>query len=225
MKRKLALPLLLFSLVFSTLSAQKKQSSIDSSYVKYFQDSREIPYLHLNKTTFIKGEEIWFQAYILEQNSRTPHPSTSNLYVSIFDDHGKLKDQQLIHINEGKGYGSIHIDSTFTKNHYYLKASTKWMQNFNEINSFSQKISLLTSEKKVKTNTLLEKDFFEFQVFPESGYLVESIENRLGILIKDRKNIGQKIAKGRLKKKSGEIVSEFTTNVMGLGIVSFYIWF
>ncbi|MFY0603863.1 MAG: hypothetical protein JXQ93_07920 [Flavobacteriaceae bacterium] len=222
MKRKLTFPFLLLSFVFSTLSAQGTQSTIDSSYVKYFQDSREIPYLHLNKTTFIKGEEIWFQAYILEQNSRKPHPITSNLYVSIFDNHGKLKDQQLIHINEGKGYGSIHIDSTFTKNHYYLKASTKWMQNFNEVHSFSQKISVLSNEKRTKTNTLLEKHFFEFQVFPESGYLVESIENRLGILIKNRENIGQKIAKGILKKRSGEIVREFSTNSMGLGSVYFY---
>ncbi|MFY0603864.1 MAG: hypothetical protein JXQ93_07925 [Flavobacteriaceae bacterium] len=215
---------ILFLFHFLVSQAQENEQPIDSSYTKYFQNTREIPHLHLNKTSFIQGEEIWFQAYVLEQNSKKLHPTTSNLYVSIFDDLGKLKDQQLIRIKEGKGSGSIYLDSTFNKKNYYLKASTKWMKNFNENNTFSQKVSIISSNSKKDTITTSasEKDFFEFQVFPESGYLVEEIENRVGILIKDKNNVGQKIIKGLLKEKSGKIVAEFLTNFMGLGSTRFY---
>lgn len=221
MKLKLTtLYLLLF--IFPNLSIGQQTQTIDSSYVKYFENTRELPHLHLNKTIFLKGEEIWFQAYVLEQNSKKPHPTTSNLYISIFESNGNLKDQQLVRIRNGIGYGSIYIDSTFTKDHYYLKASTKWMKNFNEDNAFSEKISILSDIKKKKTQMTTEKDFFDFQVFPESGYLIEDMENNMGILIKDKNSVGQKIVKGVLKEVSGEVVNEFDTNIMGLGSLDFF---
>lgn len=207
---------------FFHLKVSAQKNYIENKYTQYFENTREIPHLHLNKTVFIRGEEIWFQAYVLEQSSKKPHPTTSNLYVSIFDSYGKLKDQKLIHIKAGRGYGSIFLDSTFVQDHYYLKASTKWMKNFNEPNSFSQKITLLTSEKKIKTSTKSEDHFFEFRIFPESGHFVEGVENTVGILIKDKNNVGQKIVKGTLKEASGKVIDEFTTNIMGLGSLDFF---
>lgn len=218
MKLKLtALIVVCLFISFSSL-AQKHQSKIDSSYVNYFQDTRETPYLHLNKTSFLSGEEIWFKAYILEQNSQKPHPTTSNLYISIFDASGKMKDQQLVHVKKGFGHGSIYIDSTYNKDQYYLKASTKWMKNFNEDHSFSQKIKIISSQKKaIKESTKSEKDYFEFKLFPEGGHLVANTVNNLGILIKDVNNQGQKIRKGVIKDEQGNVLKEFITNQRGFG--------
>ncbi|MDT7832491.1 hypothetical protein RQM59_08875 [Flavobacteriaceae bacterium S356] len=222
---KLKLTALTFACVLISLTslAQKNLAKIDSSYVNYFQDTRETPYLHLNKTSFLSGEEIWFSAYVIEQNSQRPHPTTSNLYISIFDASGNLKDQQLVHVKKGLGYGSINIDSTFTKDHYYLKASTKWMKNFKEDQSFSQKIKIVSSpKKKITESTKSEKDYFEFKLFPEGGHLVANTINNVGILIKNANNKGQKIQKGVIKDEQGNILKTFITNHLGFGKVKLF---
>lgn len=98
---------LLFLLLFFVISSHAQKINLTSNYEEYFKNTREIPYLHLNKTSFLKGEEIWFQSYVIEQNSKKLHPTTSNLYVAIFDKNGNLKEQKLIHIKEGIGAGSF----------------------------------------------------------------------------------------------------------------------
>lgn len=222
---KLSLRLLLSLSLFFFLSSNYAQSnipSIDNSYINYFQDSREVPYLHLNKTSFLHGEEIWFQAYILEQGSKKLHEKTSNLHVTIYNSDGTIKDSKLIYIEKGIGKGSILLDATYTQDKYYIKAATNWMRNFNEDQSFVQEITIIRSNKKTKeVKTLKEGDFFDFQVFPEGGHLLSGTVNQVGVLIKNKNGEGQKIEKGLVKNSKQEMVSTFSTNIMGIGSISY----
>ena len=120
MKKKLLFLLLIASnrLLFS-------QNDIDKSYIDYFSNTREVPYLHLNKTSFLQGEEIWFKAYVQEQNSNKLHSTTTNLYVSIFNDKASLIKQKLIQITDGVGRGNFLLDSTYTDSNYFLKSIYK----------------------------------------------------------------------------------------------------
>ncbi|WGD34743.1 hypothetical protein [Olleya sp. YS] len=211
--------LLIFCFIIFLYSSQSFSQNLDSLYINYFQDTRELPFLHLNKTTFLKGEDLWFQAYVLEQNSNQLHPTTSNLYVSIFDESGNQKEQHLIHVKNGVGYANLPIDSTFSNGNYYIKASTNWMRNFNEDHSFTQKISIL-SDKKNKSKSLTNEDFFEFELFPEGGHLLANTINNIGILIKDANNEGVKIKEGKIKNKSGDTIGEFTTNSLGFSSIN-----
>ena len=195
------------------------QKPIEEYYKNYFQDTREIPYLHLNKTSFFNGEEVWFQAYVIEQNSNQLHPQTSNLYLSVFDEEGKLKDQHLIHIKNGIGKGNFLVDSTFTKEKYVLKASTKWMKNFKEDNSYSQKITIVKNGVKKKSKETNETDFFEFKLFPEGGHIIANSMNNIAFLIKDANHKGIVPAKGIIKDLNQKIIQEFTTNAFGFGRV------
>jgi hypothetical protein len=223
MKKNYLLLPLIFILFYSNLSFSQNINDIATNYENYFQNTREIPYLHINKTSFLEGEEIWFQAYVLEQNSQKLHPTTSNLYVSIFDNNGKLKDQQLVHIKNGKGRGNIQLDSSYTQENYYLKASTKWMKNFNESNAYIQKIKLISNMKEIKRPNILEEDFYDFQIFPEGGHFVEDLANTTAILIKDKNGKGLQINSGILKElSSNKIIEKFSTNNFGQSKFAFY---
>ncbi|MDT7831864.1 hypothetical protein RQM59_05700 [Flavobacteriaceae bacterium S356] len=213
---------ILFLFIVQVTFGQKDISEIRTAYANYFQDTREIPFLHINKTSFLNGEEIWFKAYVVEQNSMKLHPATTNLYVSVFDESGVLKQQQLVHIQQGKGRGSILIDSTFTQRNYYLKASTKWMKNFKEDQSFSQKINIVSSQEEARSALKFENDFFKLNVFPEGGQLVANSINNVGILVKDSNNERQKIVKGLIKDRKGILVKRFLTNDLGLGSVRLF---
>ena len=207
-------------LIALLISIQCISQNIDQLYSNYFENTREIPYLHLNKTSFIKGEEIWFQSYVIEQNSNKLHTTTSNLYVSVFDEDGHQKEQHLIHIKNGIGYGSIPIDSSFTQNNYYIKASTNWMRNFSEDNSFTQKISILSDQDNTSNKSISQDDFYEFKLMPEGGHLLENTVNNIAVLIKNQNNKGVKTKTGIIKDSNGNSIGAFNTNTLGFANVN-----
>ncbi|WP_334055867.1 hypothetical protein [Polaribacter sp. P097] len=212
--KKITLIPLAFLFITSIIFSQKENPEI--KYGEYFKKTRENVHLHLNKTTFLTGENLWFQAYIQEQNTEKLHPETSNLYVSLYDESGVLKDQHLIRIQDGLGKGNIKIDSTFTEKAYYIRASTKWMKNFKEDQSFSQKIIILKNSEN-KPEIVEKENFYDFQILPEGGHLLANTYNRVGILLKDANNKGIQIKKGVVKDKYGTILETFTTNSFGIG--------
>jgi len=211
----------LFLSIFTIVCFGQEKKSLDSSYVNYFKLTREIPYLHLNKTNFIKGEEIWFQAYILNQKTKKLHNHTTNLYCSIYNEKGEHILSRLLFVKNGIASGNIKIDSTFTDNTYYIKASTNWMRNFEEDESFSQKIHIIGN--KNSTENIVESDSnYDLQLLPEGGHLVESTNSVVGIIIKNKKNKGVQIKSGVLLDDKNNVIKPINTNQFGLGKVSFY---
>jgi len=211
----------LFLSIFTVACFGQEKKSLDSSYVNYFKLTREIPYLHLNKTSFINGEEVWFQAYILDQKTKKLHNHTTNLYSAIYNEKGEHKQSQLLFVKNGIASGSIKIDSTFTDGTYYLKASTNWMQNFKEDESYIQKIQIVGG-KKSEENIIESDSNYDLQLLPEGGHLVEATNAVVGIVIKDKKNKGVQIKSGVLIEDKNKAVKEVRTNQFGLGKVSCY---
>ena len=147
--------LFILSILFvSMLTAQVK--NVDSLYVKYFENQREVPYVHLNKTSFFKGEEVWFKAYVLNLNTQKLHQNTSNLYCTLYDENGVYKDQKLLYVKDGVASGNFKIDSTYTSEKYYIKASTNFMRNFEEDESFLQELTIVDNKKQEKKKTVLK---------------------------------------------------------------------
>ncbi len=208
-------------LLFIVISLSAQTKNIDSAYVKYFQYEREIPYLHLNKTSFAKGEEIWFKAYVLNTNSQKLHSYTTNLHCSIYDDQGVFKKTKLVHIKDGVGNGSFKIDSTFSGKNYYIKAATNYMKNFEENQTFLQKITIL--DGKEKTLKPVNKKEYDLQVLPEGGHLLANTTNSLGIILKDATGNPIGFKKGQIINKSGEVVKEFSLNRFGMAKVAVFV--
>ncbi|WP_442265354.1 hypothetical protein ACSIGC_13600 [Tenacibaculum sp. ZS6-P6] len=212
--------LLLFISSVYTLLAQDKV--LDSAYVKYFGYEREIPYLHLNKTTFVQGEEIWFKAYVLNTNTQKLHQSTSNLYCSIYDDKGVFKKTKLIYLNDGVGNGSFKVDSTFAGKNFYIKASTNYMQNFQENQSFIQKIKIINKEQ-TKESTITNQTKYDLQVLPEGGHLLANSTNSVGIILKDQHGNIPEVEKGQIIDSKNEVIKDFTLNRFGMVKIPVYI--
>ena len=52
-------------------------------------------HLHLNKTSFFKGEHLWFTAYVQDQTQELPSYSSTNLHVGLFAEDGQLLQKKL----------------------------------------------------------------------------------------------------------------------------------
>lgn len=212
------LPLLLLLLLINTLTAQQSKK-INEAYTDYFNLSREIPYLHLNKTTFVKGENIWFKAYILNLNSKKLHRETSNLYCSLFDENGILIDQKLVYVKNGMASGNFKTDASFKDKNYYIKASTNYMKNFKEDEAYVQEISIVNNSPITSS----EKDnSLDFQLLPEGGYLISNTYNSLGIIVKNAMNNGVRIKKGEILENN-KVLTSFSTNKFGLAKVNIFL--
>ncbi len=218
MKKILKSFLALSLLIINNLNSQTSKK-IDSVYNDYFNLTREIPYLHLNKTAFIKGENLWFKAYVLNLNSKNLHQETSNLYCSLFDENGVLKDQKLLFVKNGIASGNFKIDSSFNKKNYYLKASTNYMKNFKEDESFIQKITVLNNNSPSKAEL---NNSIDYQLLPEGGHLITNAHNTLGIIVKNPMNKGIKIQKGEILENN-KIINTFLTNKLGLAKINLFL--
>ena len=130
-----------FSLAFSAFS-QKSEG---------LNDPRENIHLHLNKTTFLQGEHLWFKAYIRDQRSKLPSTATTNLHVAIYDATGNLIKRKLLYVENGITHGDFAIDAALDRTNYTLVAWTNYMGNFKALEPFRQKITVLREDEEANS--------------------------------------------------------------------------
>ncbi|NRD24515.1 hypothetical protein HNV10_14750 [Winogradskyella litoriviva] len=208
----LFIALLLLSNLYS-LNAQENYE-ITESYEDYTDAVREVAYLHLNKSTYIKGEDIGFTAYVLDKKTKKPSLLTTNLYVSIEDVNQNVIKQKLIKVVDGIASNIFEIDSLFTTGNYKIQAYTNWMRNFKEQNYYTETISII-DVNETETENLSPK--IDAQFLPESGHLLHGVVNIIGVTIKDQLGYGIPFAKGEVINENNEVLSTFKTNQFGIG--------
>ncbi|MEP5934869.1 MAG: hypothetical protein ABJ218_07100 [Winogradskyella arenosi] len=221
MKKFYARNFILFILIFDImgiafLNAQEN-NKITDSYKAYTKAAREIVYLHLNKSTYVTGEDIGFTAYVLDKKVKKPSFITTNLYVSIEDENHNVLEQKLIKVVDGIASNIFETDSLFSTGNYKIKAYTNWMLNFNEKNYFSESIRILNPSDQNNLNKKSIANAIDAQFLPESGHLLHGVINVVGVVIKDQLGFGVPYAKGNVLDKNNKLLTSFETNQFGIG--------
>ena len=216
MMRFFLVPILLLS-ISSGLLAQNN-STIEESYKSYFELPRESIFLHLNKSTYVVGEELWFSAYAYDRKNGVPFTQTTNLQVSIYNEQGLPLEDQLVMMVNGYAKGNISINSTYASGDYFIKASTNWMRNFTEEDSFVQKIQVINGNTKVRQ---LVETKYDLQLLPEGGSLVEGLESVIGVKLINSDGRSVVFDKGSLVNDQGESIMDFKGNAFGMASFPF----
>ena len=211
---KFLLLILLFS--GSTVNAQDN-SYISNAYKDYSSAAREVVYLHLNKSIYIKGEDIGFTAYVMDKKEKKPSLITTNLYVSIEDEEKNIVKQILIKVIDGVASNTLKVDSLFTSGYYNIKAYTNWSRNFNEKNYFEETIKVINPDNEEFYKVENTDNKIDAQFLPESGHLLHGVINTIGVTIKDYLGYGVPFAKGEVVDQNNEVLSTFETNQFGIG--------
>ena len=211
---KFLLLILLFS--GSTVNAQDN-SYISNAYKDYSSAAREVVYLHLNKSIYIKGEDIGFTAYVMDKKEKKPSLITTNLYVSIEDEKKNIVKQILIKVIDGVASNTLKVDSLFTSGYYNIKAYTNWSRNFNEKNYFEETIKVINPDNEEFYKVENTDNKIDAQFLPESGHLLHGVINTIGVTIKDYLGYGVPFAKGEVVDQNNEVLSTFESNQFGIG--------
>ena len=94
-----------------TYSQYTPDEDFFTSYNTIASLDKEVIYLHLNKTDFLRGEQIGFKAYIAEKHSGRPVLKTSNLYVQLVDENNKTIKEKLLQVKNGTAHGTFKVDN------------------------------------------------------------------------------------------------------------------
>ncbi|WP_075350012.1 TonB-dependent receptor plug domain-containing protein [Algoriphagus marinus] len=135
----------LISLISVNLQAQDALPQKIQSYFDTYQKEYPVEkaYLHLDKTTYTLGEDLWFSAYLTAGSSQIPSPLSATLYVDLFDGDGLLLEQKTIRLEKGRGKGDFALPAFGKPGIYQLKAYTSWMRNFGDEYFFNSQINVV----------------------------------------------------------------------------------
>lgn len=192
---------------------------------------REKIYLHIDKTFYTAGDDLWFKVYLVDADSHKPEALSKVVYVDIISPLLEILSTKIIKIDEGCGNGDFNLPIDLVSGEYTVRAYTTYMRNFDDAFFFRKKIYLkqviqIISEPRdtiqesiIAGNTNLNTEIPkpDVQFFPEGGYLVCGFLNQIGIkaLGPDGKGID---VSGVIFDSSGKEISEFSTLKFGLGV-------
>ena len=136
-------------------------------------------YLHVDQTTCLTGEIMWFKAYLVNATTHKPSTLSAVAYIELLDNVNHAVLQAKIAIREGVGSGSLFIPASLTSGHYRLRAYTNWMKNFNPAFYFHQQITVINPFTKPESELKAAAPEPDAQFYPEGGNLLAGVTSRI----------------------------------------------
>ncbi len=203
-------------IIFAQKGAYENYGKIANVLDNYFDLEREAIHLHLNKTTFINSETIWYQGYIINRKTNKPY-FTTNVFVLLFDEMGKKLSSKLVYATNGVFTGKIELDPKWQSGNYYIQVYTNWMNNFSENESTITKVSIVNPSEGIKNYKKVNQQSLTLLLHPEGKSLVSGISNAVGIQVKDCRGNSSENLEATIKNGAGEVLKTVKLNRFGYG--------
>jgi MG2 domain len=179
---------LLLFILFSPLQPVMAQSN-DTGIARIITNIRQLHelnpsekcFLHTDKQFYQPGETVWFKTYFTVND--LPITLSNVVYTDFSDLNGKLYAKAMWKAEQGTANGNIYIPDSLKTGIYRVRSYSLWM--LNEPSSISEQyIFILGKMDQTKSFDLPAKSV-SVHFFPESGSLIESMENNLAFRITD----------------------------------------
>ena len=155
-------------LLFSILSAfqiSEDPHFLENLKSKLRQYNNDYPeekiYLQFDKPFYKPGEDIWFNAFVLNSNTHKPSITSEVVYVELVDPKGNVASQLSLVVKEGTAHGDFALLENAPGGMYEVRAYTQWMKNFGEENLYKKEIQV----QRVTTPRLLLKLDYEKEAY------------------------------------------------------------
>jgi hypothetical protein len=180
-------------------------------------------YLHLDKSFYTAGEDIWFKAYTMDARDHIPQTVSEIVYVKLSGPNNQLISKKILKTNKGSAAGDFKLPTTAVSGTYTVTGYTNYMRNFGSDHFYSKEIyvntvnapTLLTDASKTNIDTTLDVQFF-----PEGGHLINGFLNPVAFKALDS-NGNSASVDGKLMDGSGTLVTSFKSSHLGMGLFHF----
>lgn len=219
MRKKILLFFLSFLLTSYLFSQKKTVQEVLENTIS--NETLENIHFHLNKTSFTRGEHLWFAAYVQDQITQLPSQATTNLHVAIYDTAGNEVKRNLILVENGMATGDFSIDSTFVEDRYLVLGWTSYMKNFKKLAPYTQQIEIID---ELNYDDVESSPEFTLETYPEGGNLIAGAFNNIGIRYADQNGKGIALSNIKLVDMQGVVITpNIATNAEGFGKVGFMV--
>jgi alpha-2-macroglobulin-like protein len=178
--------------------------------------AEEKVYLQFDKPFYKPGEDIWFNAFVLNSNSHKPTTISDVVYVELIDPKGNVSTRLELIIREGTAYGDFKLEDVAPGGLYTVRAFTQWMKNFGAENIFSKQIQV----QRIITPRLLLKLDYEKESYGADD------EVKAKLTVRNLKNEMVNQASVRIiAKTEGKVISQATivSDAEGAAAISFHL--
>ena len=119
---------------------------LKQKFLRYCQDvPREEVFLHTDREEYISGEEMWFNAYVIDRQSSKVSYNSRIVYFELLNSVNRPVIQKRVLTDNGFGAGQIVLPDTLSTGTYTIRAYTNWMKNFLPYNCYEKDISVFNT--------------------------------------------------------------------------------
>jgi hypothetical protein len=202
-------------------NAQNVSDSVNDRLRCYYSGTEKV-FLHLNKDTYISGEEVLFKAYLVNGPDFKPDTLCKVLYMVLKNCNNQKINGLRLNLKGGTCQGYFLLPDTLATGYYTIFAFTNKMRNFSHDLYFTSRIFVGNQGDdnldKLVTATPDNPDTDKFSVFPESGKLLTGLPNRVVFLFSEyREGSGQSAA---IISDLNGIIDTVPVSTSGMGEIS-----
>ncbi|MFW6277448.1 MAG: TonB-dependent receptor plug domain-containing protein, partial [Prolixibacteraceae bacterium] len=179
--------------------------------------------MHIDRELYSPGEDIWFKSYLVSGINHILIPGYKNIYVQLLSDSGKVMLNRLLLSEDGTAKGDFQLPADLPDGNYYIRAYTKYLQNFGDDSFFYRKIAVHSpknSLEQYEEKPLEQVSSIDVAFLPESGNLVENALNYMAFKAIDETGKGIPV-KGKVVDDSGTEIVSFKSKYKGMGRFAF----
>jgi hypothetical protein len=177
---------------------------------------RETIWLDTGRDIFLCGEEIIVSVGIMEVDTYSPSLLSKIVNLELLNDKGMRILGLKLELTDGKALASIPVSSKLSSGWYYIRAYTRWMQNFSNSDYSIYPVKIVNPSELSKVPVLEGKKADRIEVMPEWGRLVANRTNRCAFFMAD--NVGDGIASTcYLVNSSLDTISSLVSDETGWG--------
>ncbi len=213
MKNKLRLIIaVVICLLVKQVSFAQQMDSVLAIYEEQFP--REKIHIHFDRTLYNKDETIWYKLYLLAGNNELSKQS-KNVYVAWYDTSGNLLKQTASPLFQSSAKGAFEIPANYKGDYIHVKAFTRWMLNEDSAYLYEKDIPINVGIVETKTKKVFAKT--KLEVFPEGGFLVQGLTNRVAFKATNPSGLPVMI-KGFVLNDKNKVVDTLKVLHDGMGI-------
>ena len=210
--------ILAIGLLLVAFNVRAQEKAILDAFTKYHSSTPvEKVYLHTDKEVYAPGETLWFGAYLVEGTLHETSKISEVTYVELLDSANQRLVQLSLKMVNGVANGDISLGDSLPTGTYTIRGFTHYQRNFDPAFVFSKSIFLVDSRvEATETDEASSTGNFDFQYFPEGGYLVAGLSSAVAFKATDDKGTGVKV-EGELVSGDGKIITPFKSQHLGMG--------
>jgi hypothetical protein len=176
--------------------------------------AQEKIHLHIDKDIYLPGESIWFKAYLFNNNQ--PSFLSTNFYLAVYDDEGKLLQQKHYPIFNGTCNGDVALPDTLTTNNLRLRVFTRGLL-LSDSNNFYERVVTVFQKGEKGNFSQTQAKPIQIEFIPEGGTAIAGLQNYFSIKASYGGRMSAQINGAIIEDNTGNFIDSFYTSQTGLG--------